>query len=140
MVFNKSKCIIRKTFCGNGNVPKDTATKKYSRKGTTNECLKKGFGIAQWELRNKNLPKNSLQQIMYIGPIYESNAKKIKINTIKGLIKKISELTISEKLVLLKKICNKSNNCIDQKALNSIILFLNDNGVKNLPSCKIVKE
>ena len=56
MTFNKNACIIRKLYCGDGKIPKDTTVKKYSRKGTSYECLKKGFGIADWEHRKKDFP------------------------------------------------------------------------------------
>ena len=140
MSFNKSSCIIRKIYCGNGNIPKNTKLEKYSRKGSLHECLKKGYGLAQAEINNKNLSNTNLKQIKYIGPVYEDNFKKYKIKTINSLIKKMNSLSANEKKNLLNKILLKSNNTIDQKAINSILLFLDEKGVKNLPSCKIVKE
>jgi len=140
MSFNKSKCIIRKSYCGNGDLPQDTATKKYSRIGTINECLKKGFGIAQAEFNKKNISENSLQNIMYIGPTYEKNFKKNKINTLTGLIKKMTDFSVIEKRDFLYNSCKKSNNTIDYKAVNSVILYLHANKVKKLPSCKIISE
>lgn len=140
MSFNKSACIVRKLHCGNGKIPKDTATKKYSRKGTAYECLKKGFGIADWEHRKKGLTKTSLQQIMYVGPVYEANFHKKKIYSITSLITKAKAMSEQEKRTLLSAGCKRVNGSIDQKAFNAIVLFLHDRGVKNLPSCKIVKE
>jgi hypothetical protein len=140
MVFNKSNCIIRKIYCGNGNLPKDTSTKKYSRKGSNYECLQRGYGIADWEHRKKNLPEKSLQQIPYIGQTYEANFKKHKISSIDSLFNKIEVLSAEQKKELLLKICRKSTNAIDYKAFNSVILFLHERRVKNLPNCKIVIE
>ena len=140
MSFNKSNCIIRKTYCGDGKVPKDTATKKYSRKGTGHECLKKGFGIADWEHRNKSLTKTSLQQIIYIGPAFETNFKKKKIYSITSLVNKLQGLTTKDKRELIASACKRKNGSLDQRAFNSVVLFLHERGVKNLPSCKIVKE
>ena len=140
MSFNKNKCIIRKLYCGNGKIPKDTSDKKYSRKGSSYECLKKGFGIADWNHRKKNLSKTSLQQIPYIGPVYENNFKKNKIYSLTSLISKLKNLNLINKKEIITKCCTKSNGGIDQKAINSILLYLHSHGVKNLPSCKIVNE
>lgn len=140
MTFNKNACIIRKLYCGDGKIPKDTTVKKYSRKGTSYECLKKGYGIADWEHRKKDLPKTSLQQILYIGPAYEANFKKKKIYSIKSLITKTRELNTTEKRKLIATVCSNKNGTIDQKAFNSVVLFLHERGEKDLPTCKIVKE
>ena len=140
MVFNKSACLVRKVYCGNGKVPPDTATVKYSRKGTQYECLRKGYGIADWEHRNKSLSKNSLQRIMYIGPKYEENFKKLKIYSTKSLVTKTAGLTKEEKKALVAKGCRRENGSVDQRAFNAVILFLYNQGQQELPSCKIVKE
>lgn len=136
-IFKDSNCVLRKIYCGNGKVPKGI---EYYRKGTNYECLRKGFGVADWQHRKKQLPKNSLQQILYVGTIYEKNFKKYKINTIPILIKKMKSLTAIEKHKMLTKICTKSNKSIDHKVLNSVILFLHNRGVKRLPNCKITRE
>ncbi len=141
MSFNKNACIVRKLYCGNnGKIPKDTATKKYSRKGLPYECLRKGYGIADWDHRKKNLTKASLQQIMYIGPVYEANFKKKQIYSITSLIKKLGGLSAKEKRTIIAAGCKRKNGTMDQKAFNSVVLFLHDRGQKELPSCKIVKE
>ena len=140
MSFNKTACIVRRMYCGDGKIPKDTATNKYSRKGSTYECLKKGYGIADWEHRKKDLTKTSLQQIMYVGPVYEANFRKKKIYSITSLVNKTTSMSAKEKRDLIAASCKRKNGAIDQKAFNSIVLFLHQRGLKNLPSCKIVKE
>jgi hypothetical protein len=140
MVFNKSACIIRKAYCGNGAVPKDTKTKKYSRKGTAYECLRKGYGIADWEHRKKSLAANSLQQIMYIGPVLEGNFIKKGIRTTTSLISRARKLSVAAKKSLLTACCKRSNGSVDQRAVNSVLLYLYDHKVGNLPECKIFKE
>ena len=140
MSFNKSNCVIRKTYCGNGNVPKDTSTQKYSRKGTPYECMQKGYGVSYWIQRKKTLSQNSLQQIIYIGPVFEKNFKKHKIYSQMSLINKLEPLSMTEKKKLLTSICKRKNGGIDQRAFNSVVLFLHQKRVKNLPSCKIVRE
>ena len=140
MSFNKSNCVIRKTYCGNGKVPKDTATKKYSRKGTPYGCLKKGIGVANWEHRKKSLSKTSLQQIPYVGPVFEANFKKKQIYSITSLVNKLQGLSAKEKRGVVVAACKRKNGSLDQRAFNGVVLFLHGRGVKNLPSCKIVKE
>ncbi len=140
MSFNKSNCIIRKTYCGNGKVPKDTSTKKYSRKGTPYECLRKGIGVGVWEHRKKSLSKTSLQQIIYIGPALEANFKKKQIYSITSLVNKLQKLATKEKREIIAAACKRKNGSIDQRAFNSVVLFLHERGVKNLPSCKVVRE
>lgn len=140
MVFNKSACIIRKLYCGEGKVPKDTHSTKYSRQGTAYECLKKGFGIADWNHRKKDLSENSLQQIMYVGPVYEANFKKKRVYTIPSLLKKVRDMTSAEKKTLITSCCKRKNGSVDQKAVNSILLFLHNRGISDLPACKIVRE
>ena len=140
MSFNKSSCIIRKIYCGDGQLPKDTADKKYSRKGTSYECMQRGFGVADWQHRKKGLSKTSLQQILYIGPIYEANFKKKKVYSITTLLKIMATKSAIEKKDLLTAGCKRKNGSIDQKAFNSVVLFLHQRGIKNLPPCKIVRE
>jgi len=141
MVFNKENCIIRKIYCGDkSNIPRSTTTKKYSRKGSSYECMKRGYGIADWEHRKKELSANSLQQIPYVGEVYEANFKKAKIGTINNLLTKMRNMTADEKNKLLRKVCKKKNNQFDQKTFNCIVLFLHERGITNLPSCKVFSE
>ena len=140
MTFNKNACVIRKLYCGDGKLPKDTTTKKYSRKGTSYECLKKGFGIADWEHRKKDLPKTSLQQILYIGPTYEANFRRKKIYSTKSLVEKTRGLIVKDKRDLISSACSKKGGTVDYKAFNSVVLFLHDQGLKDLPGCRMVKE
>ncbi len=140
MSFNKNACIVRKLYCGDSKLPSDTATKKYSRKGSSYECLKKGYGIADWEHRGKKLSKTSLMQIIYIGPVYQANFKKKQIYSTTSLIKKVIGLSAAEKRDLIGTACTKKSGVIDQRAFNAVVLFLHERGVKELPRCKIVKE
>ena len=140
-MFNRSNCIIRKMYCGS----KKTVPSGYSRKGTSYECLKKGFGISDWQHRKKSLSKNSLQQITYIGPVYEENFKKLGITTIPKLVSTLKTLSKQEKAKILKKACSKKypdskTRVVDQKAVNSVIIFLHDRGMTGLPNCVIVYE
>lgn len=141
MSFSKSKCIIRKIYCGDKNsVPKDTRTVKYSRAGTRAECLRRGFGVAEAKYKKDGVSANSLQNIMYVGEIYAKNFKKKRITSLKTLIKRVENMTAVEKKTLLTSCCKKSNNVVDHRAVNSILLYLHEHGVDDLPGCRVVRE
>lgn len=140
MAFSRSRCVIRKVYCGDGPLPGETRDKKWSRKGSRAECLRRGFGAAQWVEKKKGMSRNNLQQISYIGPVYEKNFKKLGIRTIPKLLEVMATKTPVEKRDLLKKGCTRANETIDYRAVNSIILYLHDNQISNLPNCKIIKE
>jgi hypothetical protein len=138
------KCVIRKLYCGDEKtIPRDTQRVKYSRMGSRTECLKKGFGMAVALNNKKSAPPSSLQNINYIGPVYEANFIKKRIKTIQSLVNKAQTMTKPDLLQLLNTACTKKDNRIDHRAVNSIILFLHDNAgipAKKLPSCKIIIE
>lgn len=135
------KCVIRTIYCGNSKkIPKDTPSKKYSRKGSNLECMKKGFGASYYTQKLSNASPNSLLHIKYVGETYVSNFKKQGIRTISGLINKLKNLSAIDKRKIISKVVTKSNGTIDQRAFNSIILFLHKQGLKKLPVCKIYKE
>jgi len=123
-------------YCGD----KKHVPSGYSRKGSSYECLQRGFGIADWTHRKKAISKNSLQQIPYVGPVYEANFKGLGITGITKLISILKSLSKNDKNKLIKKGCTRKNGGIDQKAVNSILMFLHDRGMTNLPNCKIVSE
>lgn len=140
MAFSRDRCVIRKIYCGDGRKPADTRDKKYSRVGTRHECMKRGFGVADWEHRKKGLSAMSLQQIPYIGPKYEANFKRARVYTIKSLLSRVKGMSAADKKKLIDRGCKRAGGSIDQKAFNSVVLFLDDRGIKNLPTCSVVKE
>jgi hypothetical protein len=140
VTFNKEACIVRKVYCGEGSIPAPTKTVKYSRKGTGYECLQKGVGIAQWEHRKKTLSIISLQQLTYIGPVYEANFKKQKITSLPTLVKKLKNKSAADKHRIIRKACTRKDQSVDQRAVNSVLLFLYTRGTTSLPNCKIVQE
>ena len=140
MTFSRSKCVIRKIYCGDGPLPQSTATVKYSRKGTTSECLRRGFGAAAWAQKKGSLSRNNLQQISYIGPVYEKNFKKLKITTILKLLQEMAGKTAEQKKDIIIKACTRKNKTVDHRAVNSVILYLHDHNISDLPNCRIVKE
>ena len=135
MPFKKNDCIIRKTYCGTGKLPQD-----HYRKGTPNECLRKGYGAADWNTKKKNQSPNSLQQIHYIGGTFDARFKRFKIYTQKSLLTRMQSLSAPEKRILLKKVLVKKDGVVDQRAFNSVVLFLHSHKIKNLPSCSVYYE
>lgn len=135
--FDASLCAIPTVYCGkNKQSPKKVTGENYYyvRKGTSYECMKKGFGAGMGEERRKNLPSNSLQNIKYIGPVYAQNFASKGIKTIANLIKFAQTKGIKK---LLHQVLKKSNGILDTKAYNSTLLFLYKSGsIKNLPRCK----
>jgi len=141
MSFNPDTCIIRKLYCGNGNIPTNTfnSTHKYSKRGTPYQCLQKGIGMGVWTERHKQLFSESLLNITYVSETIEQNFKKENIETISQLLQKINSLNSQQINRLLNKIC-KEKGTINHKAKNTILLFLYNQNIQNLPSCKFIKE
>jgi hypothetical protein len=145
MSLNTSKCAIPSYYCGTNTViPKRKKTDEiyYVRHGTPYECLKKGYGAGMITEKNKNLPKDSLQQIKYVGEKYENTFKKQNIKNIKSLILHIKDHNHTSNEKLLKSIFVKKGGIVDKRAYNSTILFLYNGGAnpKILPECdKITK-
>ena len=139
--FNPKKCAIPTVYCGNGPVPKrkDNDDTYYSGLGTPYQCMQKGFGAGMHSEKNKSLPKNSVQNIKYVGEVYESNFKKRNINTIDDLVEYASSHEEKEIKKLLKKVFDKHNGILDQRAYNSTLLFLYKKGIQQLPSCVTIK-
>ncbi len=132
---NRKKCAIPTHYCGNSTtLPKSNDDHYYYVDfGTRNECLKKGFGAAKYQELLKTLEKKSLQNIKYVGEIHEDNFKKYKIKNTRDLVSYANKHNIEH---LLRTILIKKDGRLDGKAYNSILLFLDDNNVENLPSCK----
>ena len=96
----------------------------YTKKGSPAECIKKGIGAGIYIEKKKNITKTSLQNIPYVGPVFEKNFKKHKISTIKKLLDTIEDMTTSQIKKLLTKVFTKSNGQVDNKGYNSTILYL----------------
>lgn len=135
MSFKKEECNIPTMWCGNGPVPQGN---KYNKAGTPYECMKKGFGAGYYTEKAKHLPASSLENIKYVGEVYNSNFRDEGIYTIDHLITYSKRHSLRELEDLLSKTLVKKNKVIDERAWNSTLLFLNDKGVENskLPRCK----
>lgn len=139
MPFNIKKCLIPTVYCGDGNdIPERNINDefKYISLGSRNQCMKKGFGAGMYSQINKSIPIYSLQKIKYVGKKYESNFNQENIFTIDQLEEYIERHTKNEFKILLKKVFVKSNNILDKKAYNSLLMFMHKRGHNHLPSCK----
>lgn len=140
-MFNYDKCAIPTVYCGNN---KDLPPKKqgsntyYLRHGTGFECMKKGYGAGSSTERSKGLSPYSLQQIPYVGPKYEENFKKNKVETITDLMD--YDQNPKQLSVLLERVFLKKNGAFDEKAYNSTLMWLYKRGIKNLPECYDIKS
>jgi hypothetical protein len=118
--------------------PKDGV--KYLRKGTAEECMKKGFGAGMMNEKTKNLPSSSLQKIKYIGETHEDNFKSKRIGTTTALLNFAKSHSENEVKELLSKVLKKKGGAgLDGRAYNSVIMWLYGKGVKDVPECKALR-
>lgn len=138
MSFDSKKCYIPTVYCGNKEkqYPYYENENKYIRKGTTEQCLKKGFGAALAQENKKRIPLDSLQQIRYVGVKFEEDFKENGIHNIPMLIQFVKDNSVDQIDNLLTTIFTNSNGTLNTKGLNSTLLYLFKNGNSNIPQCK----
>jgi len=136
--FKLSDCAIPQLWCGESATPpkKNDPLSKYYKTGSRYECLKKGIGAGTHIERNKSLPVKSLQQIKYVGETHESNFKKVGIKDTTALVREMKTKTSTEIESILKRVLAKSNGPLDQRAYNSVIVYLYQHGNGGVPACK----
>lgn len=137
-MFNPEDCAIPTFYCGDQeSLPKRKRgdDKYYTRHGTSRECLSKGFGAGMITERMKSLPENTLQQIKYVGDVYERKFREAGIDNVDALIKYAQSRNPIEVDTLLKRVLAKKGGSLDQRALNGTLLFLYKNGVQRIPGC-----
>ena len=127
-----NKCIIKSIWCGDGT---SYDPKYYNKVGTSYECLKKGIGAGMKKERLKNISKNSLQNIPYIGDTMEQRFKLYRILTTDDLKKEIKTMSKSRIQSFLQEILKNKDNKINGKAYNSVIFYLYTIGFTDLPKC-----
>lgn len=135
--FKLSECAIPVVWCGRGDPPQRKSTDEtyYYKTGDRYECVQKGFGAGMHTERKKNLSKNSLQQIKYVGDVYESRFKANGINTLSALREHLSKKTSTQIEKILKKIFIRKGGSIDSRAYNSTIIYLYHHGNTTVPRC-----
>lgn len=137
MSFNLDECAIPTVWCGEGNPPprKPEAQTYYRKTGTRYECMKKGFGAGMYTEKNKGLPPDSLQQIKYVGDIYENKLKAMGINNCTQLRNKLNNKPTSYIKKTLTKIFTRRNKILDKRAYNSTLVYLYQHGNGSVPRC-----
>ncbi len=137
-----SNCKIPVKYCGNKHsIPRHQSNeRRYSKKGSRNQCLNIGYLANHYQEKRKRLPSNSLRQIIYIGEIYDNKFKRRGIRNIDVLIDTAEGLSKRELEQLLKRIFTKSNGALDKRAFNSTIMFLYKNTNISLPSCHYISD
>ncbi len=140
--YDTSRCKIPKVYCGIGDWKTAKNTNNYSyyyKRGSPYECMKSGFGAGMYSEKKKSIPNTSLQNIPYVGPVYDQKFKTKKIKTLQQLVDKLEDKDSNEIDKYLRSIFTKSNKSIDTKALNSTILYLYSEGIRDLPKCDKIK-
>jgi hypothetical protein len=131
MSFNKKTCQVPEIWCGDD----DDLPSGYTKVGSRVECLRRGFGAGKYSEIRKNLPANSLQQIKYVGEKFEKSFIAIGIKNLTQLKKEMGSKTSSQIKTIISKIATKKDGAMDVRAFNSIILYLYENGIGNVPQC-----
>lgn len=135
--FNVGLCVIPSVWCGNGPVPHGIRDNtRYTRVGTTTECMRKGIGAGMAQERLKNVPEDSLQRIKYVGEVYERNLIRERIRTQTALRTYARNHTNQQLQALLRRCFTKNGGGgVDMRAYNSTILWLYHQGIVDLPPC-----
>lgn len=140
-MFNLSNCYSQSVYCGDKEkkFPYIENDIKYISNGSSFQCLKKGFGAGIFQSLKKNISKNSLLNIKYVGTVFEKKFKRNKIYTISSLLNFSRKSKKNNLKILLEKVFTDSTGRLYINGYNSVLLFLYRNGLyNNLPSCKII--
>lgn len=139
--FIPEDCAIPTIYCGDAKkIPsyKRGDDKRYTRRGSPQECLSKGFGAGMITERLKSLPDTTLQQIKYVGDVYDKNFGKMGIKTVDGLVLYVEKHSQKQNDQMLKKVLTKKGGSLDLRAYNSVLLFLHRGGSIKLPKCQVI--
>jgi len=139
---NLDRCKIPTVYCGmqDKQYPYYDKNNKYVRQGTQSECMRKGFGASMAIQTKKSLREDNLQQIRYVGTKFNDNFIAEGIRTIPELLNRARILSIPFLDRLLRKVFTNANGTLNGKGYNSVILFLYDNGLRNLPECDLLQN
>ena len=141
MSLNLDQCAIPKVWCGKHTPPKRRPgdLKYYYKTGSRSECVKIGYGAGMYGERKKHLPTGSLQQIPYVGDVYEKKFKKMGITNKHDLRREATTRSSKELGGLLKRVFTKKGGVLDKRAYNSTVVYLYQNGIGNVPQCSKIK-
>jgi hypothetical protein len=135
-VFNPRRCYAKSVWCGTGPVPSEVRNNTiYQRQGSPYECLKKGVGTGVYEERRKGLVGTSLLKMKYVTEAHEQNFIEKHILTQQDLVRFASLCKISKLRKFLGRCLVDKIGRLDERAYNSVVLFLYLAGVSPLPEC-----
>lgn len=139
--FRRRDCAIPTVWCGNGPVPKRRPKDGwYTGPGSLHRCLQKGFGAGKAASEQPRIPSGSVREIKYIGEYFEKRFCQKGIKSLNHL-KKYAERKGPERLeIFLREILVSKRNVFNTKAYNSVLIYLDDEGVDLLPSCHNFRE
>lgn len=134
--FNPSKCSVPRVWCGKGVKPRRRSNESYySRKGKNYECLQQGIGAGLNQERRKSVPAASLKNIKYIGEVYEASFRRRNIRTLAQLARYARDNPVRLDDMLRRVLTRKNIDVLDERAYNSVLLFLYNRGIVDLPDC-----
>lgn len=135
--FDPQRCVIRKVWCGNGSIPSHKR-EEYSGNGTRYQCLQQGIGAGSAIERTKNLPASSLQHIKYVGPKHDQKFIDRGIRDKNALVRYARNNSANDIDGLLRAVLDRGEKGLDRRAYNSVLMFIYNHGVTNLPQCERV--
>jgi len=138
MNFNINNCFLKTYYCGdkNKNYPFIEEKTRYTRAGLRSECLKKGFGAGKFTELKRNISRESLLNIKYVGPIFLKKFKSVGITSIPKLLNFVQTNNINRTRNLLERVFTDKRGTLNKNGYNSVLIFLYENGYANLPQCK----
>lgn len=122
------QCLIPSVFCGSPHSPVPEPNLKenirYTERGTPLTCMKKGVGVGRRIERQSHLPPHSLQNIKYIGEVYEANFVAKRVRNVPQLVKYIRAHSREQNGRFLREVLTDAVGRTDQRAMNSVLHFL----------------
>jgi hypothetical protein len=141
MAFDPDRCYLPTVYCGKQEkkYPYVEHNNRYYRKGTSHECLQKGFGAASAISSKKGLPADSLQTIKYIGPVFERSFRENNILSTRQLLDFAKKSGVRKIEKLFRSVFVNSNGTFNERSYNSVLLYLYQHGNSKLPQCINIK-
>lgn len=135
MEFDNDLCRIPTVYCGakEQKYPYVENDNRYTRAGTSYECLKKGFGAGMSTELLKHLPDDSLRRIRFVSDQDEKRFRDIGIRNIHELERYSRERSPTELQNLLTRVFKVGKKNL--KGFNSVLMYLHRKNIENLPKC-----
>ena len=137
MAFDPDQCYIPTVYCGRQArvYPYVEGENRYLGPGDAQQCMRKGFGAATARENKKRLPATSLQNIRYVGPVFEEAFGREGIATLNQLINYVQNHAVGATRSMLERVFRNRNGTLNGKGFNSTLLYLYKHGNNQLPAC-----